>query len=58
MAKTTIQLPKDYVSTALSTHLNTIIRKKNKEANLLVVEILDNEIAQLQTAINTLTETK
>lgn len=56
--KTIVALPKALVSAALTTHMNTIIRKKSKEANLLVVEILENEIGQFQTAINTITEGK
>lgn len=56
--KTTVGLSKELTHTALKTHLNTLHRKRNKESNMLIAEILDTEINQYQTAMNTLVEGK
>lgn len=51
-----LQLTKEIACAALQTHLNTLIRKKNKESNLLICEILEKDIAIIQNAINTAIE--
>lgn len=56
MAKTTIQLPKNVVVDALQTQLNVLQRKKNKETNLMICELLEKDIAELQSGINTATD--
>lgn len=56
--KTTIALPKEIIYTVCNTHLAMLQRKRNKESNMLIGEILDTDIKQLQSAMNTMTESK
>lgn len=56
--KTTLQLHKEVTINALTTHLNMLKRKQNKETNAMIHEILHKDIAEIQTAINTAAESK
>lgn len=54
----TIHLNKEVATTALQTYLNTLKRKRDKEANMLICELLDKDISIVQNAINTISDAK
>lgn len=55
---TRVDLPLEATRNALNKEIASLKRAINNTPNKLVTEIYQKELAQLQTAINTLTETK
>lgn len=49
---------KELATTALETYMATLTRKRTKEQNLLIVELLDKDIAEVKNALNSITEVK
>lgn len=56
--KTTIALQKITVQAGLRVYQNTLKRKQAKETNPGILALLDKDIAELETAINTMSEAK
>lgn len=53
-----VDLPKEITTKALELLLASLRRANNNERNPIIVEARQKEIAALQNAINTITETK
>lgn len=51
-------LNKDTAQKALETYMATLIRKRTKETNLLIVELLDKDVGEIKTALNSIVEAK
>lgn len=56
--KTTVALKKEVTQAALELMQKSLQRRRDKETNPLICEIIDKDIAELQNAINTATEGK
>lgn len=53
-----IELPRPIVTAALTNYMQSLTRAADKQANKMIEEIQRKEIAEIQTAINTLAEVK
>lgn len=55
---TRIELPRDLVKTAFTMKINSLKRAEKEATNPLIKTALADELGQIQTALNTLTEIK
>lgn len=53
-----MQLNKETAVKALETYMQTLVRKQNKETNMLICELLDKDIGEIRTAISSIQESK
>lgn len=53
-----LQLNKEVATKALNAYIAQLRRKRDKETNLMIVELLDADINIVQNGINTITDSK